>query len=762
MPMLEMGSVSSPIPVSRMSWSGCSAPRTIGRCDDWGLSGVRGRAPPFPRRQGEQKEAWVADRERLDMIAKVLGTATSRRTGLMAALGAALGWATVSTDGVNAKGRGPATKGKGSKGGARSGPEIQGPCGNGRRKDNICTNDGECCTGVCNKRLGKHNTDGKGRCRCLKRGKQCQYDRNCCGTLECQQGRCAGRGPGPEPDAPIPTGSPCTPEDTCASQQATCRTYASGNPVGLYCLLPNGQSCSGSSDCVQQSCVSGTCAQATVIPIGDACTQQDTCAGQSTCVAYTSNDPSGTYCLLGTGGSCDGSVECTSQLCLSGQCTLTPESCDVCSTCTYQTIQAAINGMAEGSTIKIGEGEYTEDLTIDKDLTLRACNGEPVSIENATPPRRVIQRNSNSGDPVSLTITDITIDRNTGSEYGGGIWGYFDLTLNGSTVIQSGRAYQHGGGVELGDGSGPWDIEEPLPCTLIMEGDAAIRFNEADEIGGGVWFGCRGGEIIIRGNASITNNATPGDGGGIATADEVTLTLTGDAKILGNYAGDDGGGFSCGEHAEVYLSGNSYLSQNRSADDGGGGFTDSYGSISMSGTARVEDNTSDWSGGGLLLYEFGTLSMDEASTLRSNTAAYFGGGADIDGYYQWTEDYDTFTPALTMAGQSVIENNRTLYGGDSTWRGGGGVRIAGGSPALLNGQSSIRNNSSAENGGGIRSTGDVVLRDTSSIEGNSADGTGGGVFVSWFYDDRPATVRVGANATLANNTPNNCDGPGTC
>lgn len=113
------------------------------------------------------------DQQRFDRIARLLGSATTRRTVLGAAA---------------------AALGAGS-GAARARPRPEGPCGDGSRAANRCASDKECCTGICNRKAGKTNRDGAGRCRCLKRGTRCGEDRSCCGALVCLDGRC---GPVPE------------------------------------------------------------------------------------------------------------------------------------------------------------------------------------------------------------------------------------------------------------------------------------------------------------------------------------------------------------------------------------------------------------------------------------------------------------------------------------------------------------------------------------------------------------------------------------
>ena len=118
------------------------------------------------------------DQAAFDRIARLLGGASTRRQGIAAALGGMLGLAAVTTE------RDAAVAAPASRGHKRR-PRPEGPCGDGTRKDNICTRNADCCTNICNLELGKKNVDRKGRCRCMRRGQPCKADRNCCNTLTC-------------------------------------------------------------------------------------------------------------------------------------------------------------------------------------------------------------------------------------------------------------------------------------------------------------------------------------------------------------------------------------------------------------------------------------------------------------------------------------------------------------------------------------------------------------------------------------------------
>ncbi|MGI9254321.1 MAG: hypothetical protein ACR2J8_11275 [Thermomicrobiales bacterium] len=136
------------------------------------------------------------DQGAFDRIARVLGGAATRRSGLRAALAGVIGLQGAGTVAAKEPGAG-AGVGKGKK----RKPGVEGPCGDRSRKDNICTKGSQCCTGLCDRDLGLKNRDGKGRCRCVRKGGACTEDKNCCGSRACAAGVCGGS-LGPSCDAP--------------------------------------------------------------------------------------------------------------------------------------------------------------------------------------------------------------------------------------------------------------------------------------------------------------------------------------------------------------------------------------------------------------------------------------------------------------------------------------------------------------------------------------------------------------------------------
>jgi DNA-binding beta-propeller fold protein YncE len=176
----------------------------------------------------QEKEGTSMDERRFDAALRALGASTGRRQAIAGALGALFGGGALD---ALAKSKG---KGTGK-------PGAEGPCGNGSRKANACTKNSQCCTGVCDTSIGKKNKDGKGRCRCVQKGKACKVSKNCCNGMTCTNEKCS-RGGG---------GGGCTSDRDCPSSAPIC--------VNGTCTADQG--CTSDRDCPSSAvfCVSGEC-----------------------------------------------------------------------------------------------------------------------------------------------------------------------------------------------------------------------------------------------------------------------------------------------------------------------------------------------------------------------------------------------------------------------------------------------------------------------------------------------------------------------
>ncbi|MFM9105569.1 MAG: hypothetical protein ACKOWF_02585, partial [Chloroflexota bacterium] len=587
-------------------------------------------------------------------------------------------------------------KGSGTNRGHTRRPHAEGPCGNGSRKDNICTKVKQCCSGLCNKKAGKKNLDGKGRCRCVRKNGKCSEDRNCCTRkgqqLSCVNGTCGGS------SSPlIPTGDPCVPGvDTCADANASCTTYDTGSPgpAGDYCLLPLlGETCTDDLDCTVYSCYAGACV---------------------TC-----------FC-----GGCPDATLCASPTVASGG-----------------SVQAAITAASDGDTITIAPGAYVEDLSITgKNLTLLGCpsGGNEVILKNATQGVRTIQ----VPDESDLTINDIVIQGDNdipNSIGGGGI-----ATAGGNVCIglrtrveQCARFGAEGGGLYFGK-----NANEDQTLTIT---DAAIfDGNVTDSYGGGIYAG-DGTAAVLSGNVKLVNNKAA-NGGGITFYYGGQQTVGANVEITDNAADSYGGGiyFYGGNYTSpathAVFGGNLLIARN-TAGSGGAGIASQYGSqletIVIEGDALITGNVADTYGGGIYSDNVNLTIRDNAkitaNAAMGPTNPYGGGGV----YFSCS---GANNPVLSLEGATEISGN------SSTFEGGGVIlRCA---TLNLSGTASIKNNTAINNGGGVwvdNGAGAAITRsDNASITGNSA-ADGGGVY------DESGGVTVTAGL-VTSNTPNNCAG----
>ena len=185
-------------------------------------------------REGFRKGFATLEDRRFDLLTKELGKEISRRKGMRAIIGAALGIA-----GFDARETLAAKK--------ATRRHEKPAC---RNANSQCASDDECCSGRCVEKFG-----GTG-FRCAKNhGKKKGGKKNGGGGL-----------------TPIPTGMACDVEvDVCADAAATCEEYDSEDPSGTYCVLPTGAACSADDQCFSQSCGKGTCDPVTCTVCEDGC-----------------------------------------------------------------------------------------------------------------------------------------------------------------------------------------------------------------------------------------------------------------------------------------------------------------------------------------------------------------------------------------------------------------------------------------------------------------------------------------------------------
>jgi hypothetical protein len=130
----------------------------------------------------------------------------------------------------------------------------------------------------------------------------------------------------------------------------------------------------------------------------------------------------------------------------SGGATVCPSGCD------YTTIQAAVTNVAEGSTILVAAGVYTESVLITQSLTLEGASAMSTTITANTLPQYTSVMTISEG--ITVTLKGFQISGGTGSlvgdtGYGGGIYNLGVTNLVDSTIIDNDieSAFAKGGGI---------------------------------------------------------------------------------------------------------------------------------------------------------------------------------------------------------------------------------------------------------------------------------------------------------------------------
>jgi len=264
-------------------------------------------------------------------------------------------------------------------------------------------------------------------------------------------------------------------------------------------------------------------------------------------------------------------------------------------------VQAAIDAAIGGETIRICAGLYTEDLTIDQDLTLIGAgdgNSSGNTILQGSGTFTVVRIDVG----ITVSLQRLRITGGAGAFEGGGIRNFGKLGLTDCTVTGN-NATSFGGGILNGG------------TSLTLTG-CRVSGNTAGINGGGI-FARSPVELI---NSSVTGN-TADNGGGIIHVAPVTLT---GSTVSGNTASDLGGGIVSTGPLKLI---NSDVTGNTAGTRGGGIFNSSIGTVTCDAASRVTENHASPgnadNGGGV--FNFGTVTLSSADNVTGNTPDNCGG-----------------------------------------------------------------------------------------------------------------------------------------
>lgn len=262
-----------------------------------------------------------------------------------------------------------------------------------------------------------------------------------------------------------------------------------------------------------------------------------------------------------------------------------------------RTIGAAIGRAAEGDSILIAAGAYTETLAINRSLSLAGHSTENTLIDGggSGPVVRILAE--------GVRLTRLTVRNGAAAGEGGALYLAGSVTLSAVDIVDS-RAYQ-GGGVYVRRGQ-----------LTVLGG--RIAGNTALDAGGGVYVAEPGASVTLEGSEVIGNHAVRVGGGLLLDRGAAILT---NARMLTNTASAGAGIVISDFTASLAVSGGAIAAN--TAESSGGGLFVVRGLANLFGV-RIEGNAAA-NGGGLLVSN-GTVNV-MAGRILSNTAGGAGGGA---------------------------------------------------------------------------------------------------------------------------------------
>ncbi|GIM82907.1 hypothetical protein Sar04_09570 [Salinispora arenicola] len=228
-----------------------------------------------------------------------------------------------------------------------------------------------------------------------------------------------------------------------------------------------------------------------------------------------------------------------------------------------------------------------------------------------------------------------------------------------------------------------------------------------------------GGDLTLN-HLKITGGQTDGDGGAILVNPGGALT-TNHSKVVRNIAGDSGGGIVNNGIASVE---HSTVGRN-TAVFGGGIFN--RGQLTLK-KSRVGMNNG---GEGAGIFSLGSTNVTHSDITRNQASDAGGGLFMTSGTHTFTRTHIAKNTApqaggfLVNAPGQVTFRKVLLADNAATSQLGGGAVVSSDALFVAN-DSTIKNNTTATDGGGLSNSGEIVLRRTKVI-GNQASGLGGGI-----------------------------------
>ena len=400
---------------------------------------------------------------------------------------------------------------------------------------------------------------------------------------------------------------------------------------------------------------------------------------------------------------------------------------DVCATCTYTTIQDAIEAANNDDTIRVAEGTYTGMMSssgmtatviLTKNLTLMGGFSSDFSQRDPDVYVTTIDTQGNTWGGVCICGSQSVVDGfQIVNAYGGGVaitdnqgvtavGTVTNSRIANNRIVTDTQLSYGGAGIDIANGAEATitnneivsnTIERPgtygggiriIDATAEIYGNTiAYNLTYSDTVGGGI--DAFRSTVVITGN-NVHHNANMGIGIYESVAEVVSNTVDSNTTIFG------GGGIDINSGSTFTLTGNT-ISNNLAQQYNGGGigvYGDSVGTINHN---QIVGNHTVEHGGGIGTNNNGQLDISH-NNIQLNTAQFGGGGIYIN-----AGDHDGDHGPLN------IEYN-TIYSNTSEY--GAGMQISSIDAVVLIARNDIRFNQAT---GADYSAGGIYIDDAGAM-----------------------------------------------
>ncbi|HEY2155665.1 MAG TPA: choice-of-anchor Q domain-containing protein [Isosphaeraceae bacterium] len=294
-----------------------------------------------------------------------------------------------------------------------------------------------------------------------------------------------------------------------------------------------------------------------------------------------------------------------------------------------------------------------------------------------------------------------------------------NLTVPGTyniTLLGAGEDANQSGDFDILPSGGNLTIQNTSRAPVAVSGDGTDRVFDINPLNTGTNAPFK---VTLAGFTVENGFASPGDGalgsgGGIRDQGNASLELD-YVTVTNNLATADGGGISMENTVNVpwkLILNSSVISNNHAGDAGGGIDEDGQGTITINGTA-ITGNTTVAQGAGVWLDAIDgvTANTTITGTVIRNNIAFTGVGGGVGN-----------------AGSGNVVFNGDLVEYNFSGSAGGGFGDSGNTGNLtVEGSSNFQYNYATAGGGGIQEGGPLTVIADSSILNNATQGNGGGI-----------------------------------